>query len=239
MKKLVFFLGSLFVSYLLTAQTINDENAVKRDVKGFHAIKVSHGIQLMLTEGTVEAVAVSANDPEYRDKIRTEVVNGELRIYFDTDWWKEFNKGSNRKRLRAYVSFVKLDGVRASSGSTVNVEGVIKASKLNMEASSGATFNGKVEVGEMMVDQSSGSVIKISGTVSGKLVADASSGSQFRGYDLTVENCDADLSSGAGVQVTVNKELSVEASSGGYVNYKGNGMIRNVRTSSGGSVRKS
>ena len=238
MKKLVFFLAGLFTSYLLTAQTINDANAVKRDVKGFHAIKVSHGIQLMLTEGTEEAVAVSANDPAFRDKIRTEVVNGELRIYFDYDWWKEF-RGGSKKRLRAYVSFVKLDGVRASSGSTVNVEGVIKASKLNMETSSGATFNGRVEVGEMLVDQSSGSVIRISGIVSGKLVADGSSGSQFKGYDLTVENCDADLSSGAGVQVTVNKELSVEASSGGYVNYKGNGLIRNVRTSSGGSVRKS
>ncbi len=241
MKKLVFFLVGLFASYLLTAQTINDANAVKRDVKGFHAIKVSHGIQLMLTEGTEEAVAVSSNDPEFRDKIRTEVVNGELRIYFDYDWWKELReefRNISKKRLRAYVSFVKLDGVRASSGSTVNVEGVIKASRLNMEASSGATFNGKVEVGEMTVDQSSGSVIKISGTVSGKLIADGSSGSQFKGYDLTVENCSADLSSGAGVQVTVNKELTVEASSGGYVNYKGNGSIRNVRTSSGGSVSK-
>src|SRR4030095_15660595 len=110
--------------------------------------------------------------------------------------------------------------------------------KLNIETSSGASLDGKVEVGEMLVDQSSGSVIKISGTVSGKLLADGSSGSVFHGYDLAVENCEADLSSGAGVQVTVNKELSVEASSGGYVKYRGNGWIRNIRTSSGGSVSK-
>jgi hypothetical protein len=38
-----------------------------------------------------------------------------------------------------------------------------------------------------------------------------------------------DASSGGGVQVTVNKELSVEASSGGYVNYKDQGIIKNIK----------
>jgi len=238
MKKLVLFVSGLFLSLLLTAQKqINDANAVKRDVKDFHAVRVSHGIEVLLSEGTEEAVAVSSNYPELRDKIRTDVVNGELRIYFDTDFWDELKHMSKRK-LRAYVSFVKLDGVKASSGSTIKVDGTIKATKLNMETSSGASINGRVEVGEMSVDQSSGSTMNISGTVSGKLIADGSSGSTFHGYDLAVENCEADLSSGAGVQVTVNKELSVEASSGGYVKYKGNGLIRNIRTSSGGSVSK-
>ncbi len=238
MKKLVFFISALFVSFVLTAQKpINDANAVKRDVKDFHAIKVSHGIEVLLSEGNEEAVAVSANDTKVRDKIVTEVVNGELRIYVEHDFWNEWRNLSKRK-LRAYVSFVKLDGVRASSGSTVKVEGTIKASKLNVETSSGASIEGKVEVGEMSVDQSSGSSIWIAGTVSGKLIADGSSGSKFHGYGLTVENCEVDLSSGAGVQVTVNKELTVEASSGGYIKYKGNGLIRNVRTSSGGSVSR-
>ncbi len=238
MKKLVFFLFSGFISLSLTAQTqINDANAVKRDVKDFHSIKVSHGIELFLNEGNTEAVAVSANEPEFRDKIITEVINGELRIYFDDNWWRQW-RGGTRRKLRAYVSFVKLDGLRASSGSAVKLEGTIKASRLNLETSSGASFNGKVEVGEMNVEQSSGSFIRISGTVTGKLVADGSSGSVFHGFDLTVENCEADMSSGAGVQVTVNKELSVDASSGGYINYKGNGSIRNIRTSSGGSVSR-
>ena len=238
MKKLVLLVSVFLVSLAVTAQkAINDANAVKRDVKDFHSIRVSHGIDVLLSEGSEEAVAVSANDPKLRDKIITEVVNGELRIYFDNDFWNEFRHLSTR-RLRAYVSFVKLDGVKASSGSTVKIDGTIKATKLNMETSSGASINGKVEAGELNVGQSSGSTMNLSGTVSGKLIADGSSGSTFHGYDLAVENCEADLSSGAGVQVTVNKELSVEASSGGYVKYKGNGLIRNIRTSSGGSVSK-
>ncbi len=39
-----------------------------RKVSGFHAIKVSTGIKVYLSQGT-EAVAVSASKEEYRDKI--------------------------------------------------------------------------------------------------------------------------------------------------------------------------
>ena len=61
MKLFKFFPLALFFPALLMAQKeINDPNAEARNVKGFHAVKVSTGIQLVLTQGTSEAVAVSA-----------------------------------------------------------------------------------------------------------------------------------------------------------------------------------
>lgn len=236
MKKFLLIVPVFFLWMSLSAQQFNDANAQKRDVKGFHAIRVSQGIELHLTQGSTEAVAVSASDPEYRDKVKTEVVNGVLKIYFDDDWWNKLR--GYRKHLRAYVSFVNLDNLHASSGASVKTEGAIKVPALTLDASSGATFDGKVDVNTMDVDQSSGSSVTISGTVKGTLKADGSSGSVFKGYDLTVENCEAETSSGAGIQVTVNKELSVNASSGGYIHYKGSGLIRDVHTSSGGSVTR-
>ncbi len=64
-------MNKIFFSCLLagaalsvTAQkTINDPNAEVRSVKGFHAIKVSGGIDLYLSQGE-EALAVSAKDAE-------------------------------------------------------------------------------------------------------------------------------------------------------------------------------
>lgn len=235
MKKLVLVSISLLLTIFVFAQTkVNDPNAAVRSVKGFHAIKVSHGIQLLLNQGNTEAVAVSASEEEYRDRIKTVVENGVLRIYYDNDLLKQ--KGN--KKLKAYVSFEKLDGLDASSGASIKVDGEIKVSQLGIETSSGAVFSGKVNVGSLEVDQSSGSVITVSGNAQ-KLAVETSSGSIFHGYELVVENCDAETSSGSGVQVTVNKELSVKASSGGNVSYKGNGVIRNIKTSSGGNVSKS
>lgn len=238
MRKLLFFVPAFLVSFLLQAQKqIDDANAQVRQVSNFHGVKSSHGITVYLTQGNTEAVAVSANDLDYRNKIKTVVENGILKIYFDTDNWKIWRNFSNKK-LRAYVSVKDIDKIDVSSGSDVRIEGSLKADLLKLDASSGASIKGKIEASSMEVDQSSGSTIIISGNISGKLTIDGSSGSTFMGYDLTVENCDAETSSGAGVQVTVNKELSVEASSGGYIYYKGNGLIRDVHTSSGGSVKR-
>ena len=239
MKKIGLLSVSIFCSLVLLAQKqVNDPLAQERKVSSFHAIKVANGIKVYLNQGGTEAVAVSASKEEYRDKIITKVENGVLRIYYDQEtlkFWK--NGGTKGKNPVAYVSVDDLDGLDLSSGASVAVDGTIKGSKLDLETSSGAAFNGAVDFTTMDVDLSSGSVVKISGTAT-TLKVEGSSGSIFQGYELSAGNCDADVSSGAGAQITINKEMSAEASSGGYVSYKGNGVIRNIKTSSGGSVSK-
>jgi hypothetical protein len=239
MKKIGLLGVSVLFSLLLLAQKqINDPLAQVRNVSGYHAVKVSTGIKVYLTQGANEAVAVSASKAEYRDKIVTKVENGVLKIYYEEEtlkFWKQFaTKGRNPV---AYVSVKDIDGLDISSGASVQGEGVITGDKLSLDASSGATFSGEVKFNTVDVDQSSGSVVKVSGS-SSDLKVDGSSGSVFHGYDLTVSTCNAEVSSGAGVQVTMNKEMSARASSGGSVSYKGDGVIRNVKTSSGGNVSK-
>ncbi|HUR11547.1 MAG TPA: head GIN domain-containing protein [Flavitalea sp.] len=237
MKKILFFSFALLMTATLVAQKqVNDANAQVRSVKNFHAIKVSHGIQLFLSQGGNEAVAVSASETEFRDKIITEVENGVLKIYYDYNFLKQLSD-RRRKNLKAYVSFTRLDAIDGSSGARVEVDGTLKSDKLRIETSSGATFEGKVDANTLAVDQSSGSVMNINGSVN-SLEVEGSSGSIFRGFELDVNECKAETSSGSGIQVTINKELSAEASSGGSISYKGAGVIRNIRTSSGGSVSR-
>lgn len=54
--------------------------------KNFHAIKVSHGIELLLKQGAEEAMAISAENKEQREAVKTEIVNGGLRIYEEQGW---------------------------------------------------------------------------------------------------------------------------------------------------------
>jgi len=239
MKKIGLLGVSILFSLLIMAQKqVNDPLAQVRKVSGFHAIKVSTGIKVYLSQGA-EAVAVSASKEEYRDKIITKVEGGVLKIYYEQEtlkFWKN-GGGTKGKNPVAYVSIEKIDGIDLGSGASINVEGELKGGNLNMDVSSGAVFKGTISFNGVDLDQSSGSVVTLSGS-SNSLKVDASSGSIFHGYELAVNNCDVDVSSGAGVQITMNKEMSAEASSGGYVSYKGNGVIRNVKTSSGGSVSR-
>jgi hypothetical protein len=234
MKKLFLSLIT-FLSLTAFAQEIADANAVKRTLSGsFTAISVSSGIDLYLTQGNEESIAVSA-DEKYMDRFKTEVVNGTLKIYYD-------NKGvtwtaDKHRKLKAYVSFKTLQKLHGSSGSEVTVKGNITADELEMKFSSGSAFEGEVNAKMLNVDQSSGSDMKVSGKAD-KLVVDVSSGSSFKGYGLTVDYCNAEASSGASVNITINKELSAKANSGGDVRYKGTALIRDVNVNSGGQVKR-
>ena len=74
MKKIsITFLAAFFAIAAIKCQkTINDPNAQKRQVPSFTGIDIGGGIDLYLSQGE-EAVAVSASEAKYRDKIRTEV----------------------------------------------------------------------------------------------------------------------------------------------------------------------
>jgi hypothetical protein len=237
MKKL---LCSLITLLCLTAfaqdtKVINDANATTRSLSGsFTAISVSSGIDLYLSQGTEESLAVSASEQKHLDRLITEVVNGTLKIYYDNKGvtWK-----SENRKLKAYVSFKTLQKLDVSAGSDVLVNGSINAADFNLDVSSGAGFKGAITAKTLTVDVSSGASISISGK-SDKLKVDVSSGADFNGYDLVTDYCEASASSGAGVHVTINKELNAKASSGGDIHYKGTALIRDIKTSSGGSVKK-
>lgn len=234
MKKLLF---SLLVMGLITAasaqKTINDANAEKRNVSGFHAIEVSGGIDLYLSQGE-EAVAVSASKNEYRAKIKTEVKDGVLKIWYE--WNSNLRFDWSNHKLKAYVSFKNIDRLEGSGGSDISIDGSIKVAKLVMEVSGGSDFDGKVETGELNIQASGGSDVRISGKTD-RLIIDASGGSDFKGYDLASDICNVEASGGSDIQVTVNKELSANASGGSDVYYKGTGLIRDLKTS-GSSIKK-
>jgi len=240
MKKILslFLVGILTLSAVAQERVIYDANAEKREVSAFHAIKVSHGIQLLLKQGNEEALAISAERPEYANAVKTEVVNGELRIYIKQDmekWWQQ----TKRKGfpVKAYVSFKNIDRLNASSGSKTTVDGRLSGNKLSVDLSSGASLDGELAVGTLNIDLSSGAKGHVKGSVENLSVV-TSSGAHFYGYDLSAAVAKANASSGGKVELNVSKSLAASASSGGAIVYKGNGGISNVSTSSGGKIRK-
>lgn len=238
MKKTFLFL-SLFVGLVTTSfaqKTINDANAEKRTVGSFHGIDVATGIELTLTKGTTEEVAVSASEAQFRDKIVTEVRNGILRIHYETKSGA-INKKNESKRLRAYVSYKSLDLLHVSTGAEVNIDGVLEATTFELKANTGGLVKAEINIGTLTVDQNTGSKITLTGKVD-KLEAEGDTGSKFMGENLVTNTCFVKMSTGAGIHISVDKELNVKADTGGYIKYKGNAGIREIKTNTGGYVSK-
>ena len=238
MKKIQVMLMVMLVSAVLFAQkTINDPNAEPRNLSGFHAIKISNAFDVYISQGNEDAVAISASKAEYREKIITKVENGVLIIRFDDDkkFWKGWN--GDKTKLKAYISVKKLDKLDVSGACDVYFEDGISAEELYVNLSGASDLKGKIEAKKLRFVISGASDATISGNAA-ELSVDASGASDFKGFDMVTNYCTAEASGASSVNITVNKELNAKASGASSVRFKGEGLIRDIKTSGSSDVTR-
>ncbi len=239
-----------------------------RQVSDFTAVSVSSGIDLYLTQGNKETLKLEADEnlmehiiTEVENGVLKIYSKKNLRKYKKLEahlTFKELDKISGsagadvfaEKRIKADKMYVNM-----SSGSDIKLK--LKAPKIRLNMSSGSDgivdFEGKsvkinassgsdVEMLASNLDDftaniSSGSDIMIQG--SAQIVnINASSGSDMDAFDFTVANATIDASSASDIDITVMGKLTVNASSGSSVSYKGDAKMTHLNTSSLGTVRK-
>jgi len=233
MKSLQLLLIGLFCSIGIYAQEVNDMNAEKREASNFHGIHLSSAFDVYLNQGAVEAVAVSASETKFRDRIKVSVKDGILYIDYDS----EGKWGSGNHKLKAYISFKQIDKLSISGACDVIASGTVKAENLDLRLSGASDLKIKLDVNKLNIDLNGASDMTVSGTAT-QLDIEASGASAFNGFDLVTDICNARASGASDVKITVNKELSAQASGASDVRYKGNGVIKDLKSSGSSSVSK-
>lgn len=221
--------------WMVEAQSVvQDADAEQRTVsEPFSEISISSGIFVYLTQSNTQAVAVSASEQKYRDRIITQVVNGKLTIYFD-------RKGagwSGKKDLKVYVSFTDLKALKANSGAHVRLLESASLKDLSLDFSSGAHGDLFFQAQSVTAELSSGAQLIAKGNAQ-RLEAEASSGALFKGYDLKAVDVKARTNSGAGIRIHVTGELVAKATSGGAIRYQGTPVMKEVDVNSGGVIKR-
>jgi hypothetical protein len=234
MKSIILSFLLIGAAFAVQAQAvIHDKDAELRKVGDFEGVEVSSAIELFLTQGSENTVAVSAPGDANRAGIKTEVKRGILHIWYENKNWF---KGNGRK-IRAYVSAKSFRFVGASGACDINIEGELKSEELVIRLSGASDFRGAVRTENLKIDLSGASDIVIKGSTS-NLSIDASGASHFKGFDLVTDNCKVDASGATDVKITVNKVLNADASGATNIDYKGTGMVGDLRTSGASNIRK-
>jgi Putative auto-transporter adhesin, head GIN domain len=178
-------------------------------------------------------VAVSASDKD-KKYITTEVKNGILYIRLDT---KGVSIHWGNRKLKAYISFKQINQLDVSGACNIIVAGTIKSDQLSVKLSGASDFKGKLDIDKMAVDISGASDMIVNGKAT-ELYIDASGASNFKGFDLTTETCDVKGSGASDIKITVNRELSAHVSGATDVRYKGDGVIKEIKSSGSSSISK-
>jgi hypothetical protein len=212
---------------------INDKNAEMRTVAAFSSIEVSSAISLYISQGDEVGVAVSSNTKDATDRIRTEVKDGVLKIWFDGRGW---NLRGDRK-MKAYVSVNDLSSIKASGACDVSIMGVLKVNRLNVELNGASDMTGQMECKELSLNLTGASDLKLKGNI-GNLSAKLSGASSVKGWDLVTDFCEVNASGASAFNVVVNKEISAIASGASDIKIRGEGLIRDMKSSGASSISR-
>jgi hypothetical protein len=169
-------------------------------------------------------------DENLLDYIKTEVVDGKLKIYSDKNI-------RSAKEKKVYIEYKKLNSIDISSAGDVEGNNTLVTDVLDIEMSSAGDLTLALEADNLEISISSAGDATLSGKVN-SIKADLSSAGDLKAYELEAKIGDISVSSAGSAGVFITEEASFKCSSAGSINYKGEPRLKNVSTSSAGSVNK-
>ena len=203
----------LTASSIALSSTALADDARTFDLASFDRIDIATGISAKISVGSEQSIRVETNKGDFEDLV-IKVDDGVLEIR--QDWKSNWRGGSKKPRYKVIASVQDLNGIDASSGSSVTATGI-----------SGGDFS---------VEVSSGASVDLTGTCD-RIDAKGSSGADTSAKNLVCENADARASSGASLVLHADTGVQAKASSGGTITVYGGATDVSTRKSSGGSIR--
>jgi len=201
-----------------------------RQIGVFQGVRVSEAIDVYLKKGDKESVKVEATGTELSN-VLTEVNGTTLKIHMHDGNFR------NRKSVKVYVTYVRVEKLSASSAANIFSTEPIKSGKMEISVSSAGSVEVIIESESVIVNASSAGKTVLEGKTN-SLEIEASSAGDIDAYKLESENVNASVSSAGSAKISVSKELEAHAGSGGSIRYRGNPLKTNTDSSSGGSVKK-
>jgi len=229
MKK---YLAIILISY--TATISYAQQTETRTIGSFTGVKATEAIDVYLKKGDKESVRIEVSNGSTKD-VLTELSGSYLKVHLKD---REDRNRPKDMEVKVYVTYVRLEKLSASAAGTIFTEGTIKASSMEISASSAGTIEVSLDVESVTVSSSSAADVELKGKARG-MVLDASTAGQIDAYDIQSENAKASASTGGSVKLSVEKELTAHASTGGSIRYRGNPDKSITDSSTGGSVKKS
>lgn len=202
----------------------------KRNIaEPFTKIESNRGIEVIVDQADAVSVEVEADDNLVKH-ITTKVENGVLVVSID-------ESVDSAQSLKVRVKMPTIEGLEATSGSSIKTNSTIKGAGIAVTTSSGSEMDATLEYESVSSESSSGSEMTLSGKAL-NFTSESSSGSEINASGLIANDVKAESSSGSSITVHSLVSINAKASSGSSVNYNGTPKSVTAEETSGGDVSK-
>jgi len=222
-KLIVFAL--LAIVGISNAQTQNDS----RPMRDFNVVKVSNAIKAELVKGNENKVEITASGIDV-GKVETSVVGDALEV--------RLARGNYRNHsVRVVVTYVDIQGIEATSSAQVVAKSKIEAQEAYLASSNNAYLEAIVDAEKLNLEAATNSRIFIKGKVS-QLEANAYTNAQIDGLNLVAKNVNVLGNTTASISFTATSSINGSLATAAKIVYDGNPTEINVKTGTGGSIKK-
>ncbi|SHO62492.1 head GIN domain-containing protein [Algoriphagus zhangzhouensis] len=198
-----------------------------------HFTKVHSGgsWEVILTEGNKEEIRIEAKGVSL-DKVKTEIDGDVLEV--------GLVRGSyNNVKLKFYITYRELEGVRCSGSGEMEVTSPVEASEFYIGLSgSGDIIMNTLEARELEASISGSAEIKIKGGSVDEAEIKQSGSGDFLAENLAIGELNVSKSGSGDTEVGDLGEISVRSSGSGDIIYSGSPRMGEVRVSGSSSIRK-
>ncbi len=218
-------LGMLFVNVGVFAQTGQDS----RELSPFNGVKISQAIEAELVKGNRNHIEITASGINTAD-VETKVQNRKLEVKL-----AKGNLGSNS--VKVVITYTDLDRVEASSSAKVFVKDMIESKEVFISALTSSYVETKVNASKLTLETSTNGKIFIEGKAR-DLDLKAFTKGEINGDKLEVDRAEVKTNTAAESLITVKESIKGTAATAAKVLYNGDPAMVDVKTNTGGDIRK-
>jgi hypothetical protein len=222
MKKLIIVFVSLFCLNTISAQTIT------RELGDFSKLRVTGALEVVLIQGALNKAEIEGVKPEDIDKVKTEVVNGQLTIFTKGKF-----KMSNNFLVK--LTFQHLNEIELSGASDISTSHVVREKDLLIKGGGAIESDLNIEVTNLTIDLSGASDIKLRGLAENFNIS-SSGASDVKAASFIANNIVIDISGASDIKVNAVESIRGEAKGASSVSVTGSPSVRAINSGGASSI---
>jgi hypothetical protein len=203
------------------------------DVEPFHAVEITSGITADISLGGAQSVVADSPTSGDFDQFRYEVRAGVLHVWYDWSLLSIFDFAD--RNLKLTIAVPSLDAMTVTSGADAKASG-LTGDSLTIEVTSGASASAYGVAGKSYeIAVTSGAHLDMDGTcATAKL--EVTTGASLTAQKLVCDDVSASATTGASLTITANQTIGGEVTTGASLTVYGTPAVKNLETSTGGSL---
>ncbi len=225
MKSIIMLIAGLMYSFII----IKGQNNVVRALDHFSKIEVKNGIFVQLVKSDKESADINTQEIQ-PNQVITEIKDGILSFRLDK---QPFTK--SKVMVKLYYKNISM--IKASGKSEISSNSLIKQDSLSIDLASGAKAYLSLDIKYLKSELTEGALISADGYAV-KQEASVATGATLSAFDLESDEITIKVSANGKAKINVDKSLTADVSTGGYVSYKGAPTVKDINTSIGGKVEQ-